>query len=996
MFPFSTLSAVKRLLRRALPRGGPKKPATRQARLRAEALENRCVPAVLSSFLTTEHVDINLGYTAGSPGTWSLQNSDDDNAVLYDTEDALLYVGGPALTTRSNSSSFDFIGVASGEEFYRLPQSQNPDLLYLGFSGYDALTSDFDRYNPSSESKGRVSGVGRWLKVSLVDVDHFTPSGAAGGGIFSVWQSGTFGTPTVLMSSFNDGVSNPNGNGLDVTDGISADDAVWVLANGHSHYNWGFTEVGRYEVTFKLSGYLNDGNTTVLGQYVESDPIKVYFSVGSVGQVEFDASSYTVDEAAGTASVTVHRVNGSDGQITVDYSTADGTASDGSDYTATSGTLTFADGETSKMITIPITADGDPESDETIQLLLSNPGPSSIADYVVNVEGGNLLGTGATATLTILDDDSLGLFASAFAAPITAANDDAYTVSSGNVVRGNVLFNDTATSPVTASLASAPTKGSVSLNADGSFTYAPGTAFDGSDSFTYALSDGSIATVTIADAGFQEFEVILSTEHVDVGIAYEDGAWDLHVHDEDNDAEYEPGAALLHVGAAALLVRPEGGELDFIGVGAGETFYLLPQSQNPELLYLGVAAEEVEPGTFADGRVRLSLKAVNGPGEFSLWRATDDGPEVLMATSDGITAEDFVLVLEGGHEDLNWGFTAQGRYEVTFEAVATLPDGTVISSGDVTYYFSVDSLGQIEFDAAEVSVGEGGTQTITVRRVSGSDGPLAVQYEGLPLTAGTEDFDPISGELLFADGETVKTFTVTTRTDGIAEGNEMVSLTLTASEDSLTQLGAQSEATLTIIDDDALRVAEVTVNGGERQRSNVETLTVRFNGLTNLDSLIASGQIVQAITLFSGGQKVALSADRFQYDAATFTLVIDVTRDGFGGSRSTLLGEGNYELRLDTNHIQSPTGLADLTDGDGQADGVHRFRFHRLEGDFDGDRRVSLRDLALFLNRFGAVEGSDNRYHFAFDLTGLVSNDPDGRIGVSDLARLLTRLGRRV
>jgi hypothetical protein len=62
-----------------------------------------------------------------------------------------------------------------------------------------------------------------------------------------------------------------------------------------------------------------------------------------------------------------------DTAVTVDFATHDGSAVAGQDYVAATGTLTFAPGETSKTITIEVTADTSPESDEQFSIVLSNP-----------------------------------------------------------------------------------------------------------------------------------------------------------------------------------------------------------------------------------------------------------------------------------------------------------------------------------------------------------------------------------------------------------------------------------------------------------------------------------------------------------------------------------------------------------------------------------------------------------------------------------------------
>jgi len=58
--------------------------------------------------------------------------------------------------------------------------------------------------------------------------------------------------------------------------------------------------------------------------------------------------------------------------VTVDYATADGTATAGDDYEEASGTLTFAEGETTKTIEVTVNGDTDIEDDETFTVNLSN------------------------------------------------------------------------------------------------------------------------------------------------------------------------------------------------------------------------------------------------------------------------------------------------------------------------------------------------------------------------------------------------------------------------------------------------------------------------------------------------------------------------------------------------------------------------------------------------------------------------------------------------
>jgi Calx-beta domain len=93
-------------------------------------------------------------------------------------------------------------------------------------------------------------------------------------------------------------------------------------------------------------------------------------STGAAGSVQFTASTMGANEDIGTLSITVVRTGGTTGDVSVDFSTTDGTAIAGQDYTATSGTLTFTGGETTRTIQIPITDDSTTEGPETFTVSL--------------------------------------------------------------------------------------------------------------------------------------------------------------------------------------------------------------------------------------------------------------------------------------------------------------------------------------------------------------------------------------------------------------------------------------------------------------------------------------------------------------------------------------------------------------------------------------------------------------------------------------------------
>lgn len=130
------------------------------------------------------------------------------------------------------------------------------------------------------------------------------------------------------------------------------------------------------------------------------------------GALRFTTTELRVPENVSTKKITVAvvRTGGNDGTVTVEYATGGGTANEGTDYEKASGTLTFDNKETSQTFDIQIKDDGSSEGDETVTITLSEPG------------NGVSLGTPATATLIITDNESSGGSSSSSSATSSASS----------------------------------------------------------------------------------------------------------------------------------------------------------------------------------------------------------------------------------------------------------------------------------------------------------------------------------------------------------------------------------------------------------------------------------------------------------------------------------------------------------------------------------------------------------------------------------------------
>ncbi len=195
---------------------------------------------------------------------------------------------------------------------------------------------------------------------------------------------------------------------------------------------------------------IEDGEATVT---LANDDPQPTISIDDVNVVEGDSG-------LATAVFTVSLSGASDSAIMVDFATAGDTAIEGTDYVATSGTLTFAPGETSKQITVNISGDTDDEPDETFFVNLSSPGGATITD-------GQGLGT-------IQNDDDAVVPTISVADADAVEGDDAGSAGQLTFV---VTLSEATTSTVTVDFATsdgAAVAGEDYVSQSGTLTFAPG------------------------------------------------------------------------------------------------------------------------------------------------------------------------------------------------------------------------------------------------------------------------------------------------------------------------------------------------------------------------------------------------------------------------------------------------------------------------------------------------------------------------------------------
>lgn len=298
-------------------------------------------------------------------------------------------------------------------------------------TGALGVPTDFNAgSNPKSVAAGDVNGDGK--------LDQMTAN--QGGGTVSVLLGnglGSFGLAQGYAMGANPSevaVADFNRDGkLDLVTANENGTVSVLLGNGDGAFQPARNyAAGSRSVSVTAGDFNDDLLPDVAVANINSNNVSVLLNDGiwlpsiSIGDVA------VIEGNTGTVSATFTvSLSAAYGQpVTVHYQTANGSATTGSDYIAASGNVTFAAGETSQTVTVPVNGDVLNEADETFLVNLSGATDATIADG----QGvGSILNDDAVPSLAISDvtvtEGNAGTVSAAFTVSLSAASGQTVTVS---------------------------------------------------------------------------------------------------------------------------------------------------------------------------------------------------------------------------------------------------------------------------------------------------------------------------------------------------------------------------------------------------------------------------------------------------------------------------------------------------------------------------------------------------------------------------------------
>ena len=549
-------------------------------------------------------------------------------------------------------------------------------------------------------------------------------------------------------------------------------------------------------------------NNNATGTIIDND-LPPEITVENISLVEGDGRT-------SNATITISLDRASSLPISVEYSTADGTAVDGVDYSAIAGTVDFAPGETTKTIEIAIAGDTVDEFDETLAINLTNASNATIAT--------------TSSTVTIIDNDALA------------------NISVGDVVLTEA-DDGSSNATFTVSLGQESAK---PITID--FTTVDGTAIAG---FDYVAVNGSLT-----------FNPGETTKTIDVAVLGDnldefDEAFTIHLANPTN----------------ALVLNNHG------------TATIIDNDDAPTVTVNDLVITEGDNGT-TEAVFTITLDSASSK-EITVDYSTVDGDAVA---GDDYEAATGTITFAPGETTKTIAVTVTGdNLDELDEAFFLNLDNVVNGTVDNTQASAtiVDDDNAPSATVEDISVSEDGSEAVfTITLDNPSSKEISIDYSTADGTAiEGEDYEAVTGTITFAPGETTKTIAVALLGDSIDEFNESFTLNL---DNPTNVVVTDSQATVTLSDDDNapnVSVADVTITEGDDGTTNasftisldnasgkeidINYSTADGTAIAGTDYIATEGKVTFAPGETTKTVEVAVLGDNLDEFDESFTLNLD-------------------------------------------------------------------------------------------------------------------------
>lgn len=571
------------------------------------------------------------------------------------------------------------------------------------------------------------------------------------------------------------------------------------------------------------------------GASIDSPAYSVVTINNAHAPIQLDASSYDVSTDDSTAMLTVRRTGNTAGAVTVQYATSDGSALDGDDYTAASGTLSFAAGETTETITVPLLGNFAAIDGAVFSVTLSTP-----------LGSGAELGATDSATVTIENLHSVvNLDSVSYTADVRDGAVTLTVVRAGNTdLAGSVDF---ATADGTA------ISGEDYFGASGTLVFGPGEttqlveiALMGDASspptldFSLALAapggNASIGAASVATVDVENHESLVQFAAGTYAVNAGAGTATLTVSRVGNTslAASLDYATADGTGAAGVDYTASSGTISFLAGQTSKTI-AVPVHVNASgpagvtfVVTLSDPTGAVIGATASTVVTVQNLFAVVGFEATTATASGDDGSVSLLVVRTGNTAlagsvsyatfsdtavagEDYaaassVLAFAAGEISKHITIALPGNPLApaarTFRVVISGGSGAaVVGAADTTVVTVTNIHSVVSFAPASYVGGESaGTITVTLSRAGNLDRAVSVGYvtsDGTATAGG--DYSASSGTITFAAGQSTATFDVLVNSDLEFDPGETFAVALTNPADGAV-IGAASSAIVTLSD----------------------------------------------------------------------------------------------------------------------------------------------------------------------------------------------------